>query len=681
MNGPTIMRPDLSVADRRSFDMTPPLPRLTATQLAAAPHYRDLLLPFVLTGNMSDSWHVPVSNESWLDSLASTFPQGVAESGNTLTRLPRAVRAVFSGDRYLLFQIPPQRWGQLAAQGQLPNSTMLPPSAGDDAAPASWLDDCLREADSSSPKTTSEWFLKTHWSQVAAGARGAGMRNHTDALHTGSWHAHVAGRKKWRICGGDDAHSQCFEDVVEAGEVLYYGARWSHETLCLETPTISVSSAVVQRAHARVFAEQILDDCAFARPGKSLYLSGALCDAWEGCAATLLRRLSVGAPDLLAWRDRARQAGAAKAAAAGIGSAGVATARRMIRKREDVQAHHYTYEALSLPLNAAFYQAQGFTIAPHDYEASSGASGSAGSGGTPREGWHRCDRSQEAWWPPEGICTVARVSNAHEALVRARSGGEPFLFEDSHAPQRAPVAAWRKEHVLARHGQQPVSWTFTAGCASEHATSNVSATDSRCTTKGELSAYVQRFCSGNCTTDNAGAYVFVSLQGDSYASVQQAYAPPRVLEELMQGDTYPRDAWELHKDVCTPNLALGSVGSGLSFHAHGDAWTDVLSGSKTWFLCPPGCPAAVLQLGGSNERLLATLAAMRTDAPSPDVSGEQALWQEQVTVCTQRHNEVLFVPEGWHHGVLNRGETLSITQNCRSRSRSRGRSETCEQSA
>ena len=36
----------------------------------------------------------------------------------------------------------------------------------------------------------------------------------------------------------------CYEDYLVPGEVLYYGAHWSHETQNLETPTMTITDTV-----------------------------------------------------------------------------------------------------------------------------------------------------------------------------------------------------------------------------------------------------------------------------------------------------------------------------------------------------------------------------------------------------------------------------------------------------
>ena len=376
-----------------------PLPRLSTTELTER---HDFSGPFILTGNMTHGWG---ATERVGDRLVELFPQAVVEHGNLLMKLKHAIEAGAADERYLLLQLPPPRWNVLERSNMLPPPQGLPSSAVSHFIAAQhpqWWAECLDDS-----TLAFEWHMKTHWSQLLSGNRGAGMSNHTDALLVGAWHAHVAGRKRWTLCG---ASAGCFEGVVEAGEVLFYGAGWAHETMCLATPTVSVSRSVVQRAHAKALIEQISNECAFGSVA-NLGLSGALCDAWERlCAPRLLRQLGLNdtaaeeiAADVpSAWRERIRHASAARAAAGGDadaprrrergrGSGGEMAARRAIRRREEVQPEHHTYEAyrpqaasgaverepvmntLSLQLNRDFYEAQGVEL---DSEVSVAASSS-----------------------------------------------------------------------------------------------------------------------------------------------------------------------------------------------------------------------------------------------------------------------------------------------------------------
>lgn len=85
-----------------------------------------------------------------------------------------------------------------------------------------------------------------------------------------------------------------------------------------------------------------------------------------------------------------------------------------------------------------------------------------------------------------------------------------------------------------------------------------------------------------------------------------------------------------------PELYLGGPGSGAPMHFHGDAFNALMWGGKAWFLLPPGeahystVPPAVdqglLGGGGGGEGLLR---------------------------CKQAAGDVMYIPKGWGHAVLN----------------------------
>merc|ERR1712190_649271 len=137
--------------------------------------------------------------------------------------------------RYMHLQLTPTMWEQLEAAGHLPadrHSFLI----NDE-----WIHECL-ESVPNGDAISEEWHLKTHWKIILIGTRGAGMFNHSDSLLTSSWHAHVAGRKWWHVCGrGRSGDTVCFEEELKPGDILYYPRSWHHETQCLDSPTITLT--------------------------------------------------------------------------------------------------------------------------------------------------------------------------------------------------------------------------------------------------------------------------------------------------------------------------------------------------------------------------------------------------------------------------------------------------------
>lgn len=314
-------------ATRRDFlvhqqdaPIAPPLPRVNATDLERRRRYRDREEPFILVGATEGWAAVAEAGEdawAWLESLADLWPDAVTDfypynmlsrerQSPYLTRLGAAVRELrieagahqqlagskfrYEGGRgaldgrYLHLQLPPDSWAKLEADGQIPAERH--PHLENDA----WLEDCLGYPDSA---VAAEYHLKTHWKILIAGARGAGMFNHSDSLQTSSWHAHVVGRKWWHVCGAlGDGKRACFEAIVEPGEVLYYGRGWHHETQNLASPTITLTDTAVHEKNFAAVADKLHGEC--AAEVLDFKFSGALCDALDACYNALHRRFKGG---------------------------------------------------------------------------------------------------------------------------------------------------------------------------------------------------------------------------------------------------------------------------------------------------------------------------------------------------------------------------------------------------
>lgn len=109
------------------------------------------------------------------------------------------------------------------------------------------------------------FLAKAHWFMLLIGEKDAGMFGHEDVLPVGSWQVQIQGRKRWRICPSglvweeransrhEDPYEndqtkaskeECWETILSAGDTLYYPPHFWHETSCLESPTISISSSV-----------------------------------------------------------------------------------------------------------------------------------------------------------------------------------------------------------------------------------------------------------------------------------------------------------------------------------------------------------------------------------------------------------------------------------------------------
>ncbi|XP_065855954.1 arginine-specific demethylase JMJ22 [Euphorbia lathyris] len=114
-------------------------------------------------------------------------------------------------------------------------------------------------------------------------------------------------------------------------------------------------------------------------------------------------------------------------------------------------------------------------------------------------------------------------------------------------------------------------------------------------------------------------------------------------------------------------IIIGPAGSGSSFHIDPNAtsaWNAVIKGSKKWVLFPPdvippgvhpspdgaevACPVSI------NEWFMNFYEATKN-------------WKRSPVECICKAGEVIFVPNGWWHLVINLEESVAITQNYVSR--------------
>ena len=176
---------------------------------------------------------------------------------------------------------------------------------------------------------------------------------------------------------------------------------------------------------------------------------------------------------------------------------------------------------------------------------------------------------------------------------------------------------------------------------------------------------MKHFCDYVADTELSGAaaddsplYVFDGTFGDRAGSkelLQDYEVPPYFSEDLfgIVGEKRrPPYRW----------VVFGPARSGSSLHIDPlatAAWNALLAGRKRWVLLPPEVPRASCKPRGQG------------------LDGEAVTWFTRVLpLCrapdwpharpleaVQRAGEIMFVPHGWWHAVLNLDHTLAVTQN------------------
>jgi len=255
--------------------------------------YRSGLAPFVLLGAL-DSWNL----SSWSPAaLASRFPssivdfyphnmgksnvrpflvpmaEAVAEQANPSGRFPTSQQRPGT---YIQWNVNNEDWTRVRKD----MTKRLPAQFREDD---SWLLH-VRQRCLHSTALQDLFTLRTHWRMVIIGNRGAGMFNHQDVLRTASYQAQLAGSKRWHLCDPSQSRylygagtvdtfdpdydryplfhqARCYEDIIEAGEVIFYPADYWHQTENLATPTISLTTTIMDANNYEWVMEELRAEC------------------------------------------------------------------------------------------------------------------------------------------------------------------------------------------------------------------------------------------------------------------------------------------------------------------------------------------------------------------------------------------------------------------------------------
>ncbi|CAE6488318.1 unnamed protein product [Rhizoctonia solani] len=172
---------------------------------------------------------------------------------------------------------------------------------------------------------------------------------------------------------------------------------------------------------------------------------------------------------------------------------------------------------------------------------------------------------------------------------------------------------------------------------------------------------LQTYCAyaENCPEDDAPLYLFDSRFVEK-TEMGADYTPPSFLsEDLFQlmGDKRPDYRW----------LIVGPVRSGSTFHKDPNAtsaWNAVITGSKGWVMfppdiCPPGVYVSPDEAEVTSPLSLAEWFMSFFDAAWSKYGRDTG--KMRVGVC--HAGEIVYVPSGWWHLVVNLEHSVAVTQN------------------
>jgi len=165
----------------------------------------------------------------------------------------------------------------------------------------------------------------------------------------------------------------------------------------------------------------------------------------------------------------------------------------------------------------------------------------------------------------------------------------------------------------------------------------------------------------NTTTDEGPIYLFDRFFCDHAPKMRDQFeVPPYFREDLFSvvgpnGSERPDYRW----------LIMGPARSGSTFHKDPNstsAWNAVITGSKKWILYPPEIVPPGVFPSQDGAEVTTSVSLMEWFANFyPHTQG--ATGSAKPIECICRAGELMFIPNGWWHTVLNLEESIAITQN------------------
>jgi tetratricopeptide (TPR) repeat protein len=243
--------------------------------------------------------------------------------------------------------------------------------------------------------------------------------------------------------------------------------------------------------------------------------------------------------------------------------------------------------------------------------------------------------------PAGGGWVTAPVPELHSTLrnIERRHQLSPEEFIAEYARKNRPVLlsglledwpawqAWTRSAILQRYGDERVQVRKSSDVTDDNYQ------EGRQRPRMPLRDYITQVMGRGASGDRDPLYLF-GLQ-----LLDGVVRDHRPLPHFA-GATFGLDEAQRQEKAL---FYIGPAWSGVSFHQHTAAWNALLFGYKRWFLLPP------FHFYGPTTIAMHEWASTRRERFTP------ALHE-----CVQRPGEVLFVPQYWHHAVLNTSDCVGL---------------------
>ena len=200
----------------------------------------------------------------------TSFSNGIKQLLNYPTDIYETVDISNPGT-YLQWNLNETIWNEL-----LIKSNIQLPLIFDDKL---WNKKCLSE------DMIIDYQLKTHWKMLLIGSSRSGMFNHQDSLRTASYQIQIKGNKKWHLCSPLDSINlyragevdmfrpdyerfpkllnvtTCYQFIIKPNDFFYYPMDYWHQTLNLNTPTISLTGTLLTKHNYNQLIFELKQEC------------------------------------------------------------------------------------------------------------------------------------------------------------------------------------------------------------------------------------------------------------------------------------------------------------------------------------------------------------------------------------------------------------------------------------